>query len=103
MPALLPSLKESVRGALTKRVREISERSEPTPFVVLAIGLPYYVDIIAESDSAKVKAPVRDQQIELTLKRNGDRWKVVAMKDDAVVQSIVDDIIKDFPAVGQFK
>ncbi|MGH9970639.1 MAG: hypothetical protein ACREBG_23010 [Pyrinomonadaceae bacterium] len=103
VPALLPSVKQSVQTAFAKRLQEIFEKSEPKPFVVLAIGLPYLVNISAEGDSAKVTAVGSDQRIELSLRRNGERWRVTGMKDDIVVQRIVDDIIKEFPAIGQIK
>lgn len=100
VPSLLPSVKQKVHDSLVKRLREISEKSEPKPFVILAIGLPYLVDITRDGDSAKAIAPLQDREIELTLQRNGDLWRVTAMKDDTVVQGIVDDIIREFPAIG---
>lgn len=103
VPALLPSVKKSVRAAFAQRLREIFEKSQPKPFVVLAIGLPYVVNITAEGDSATVTAPVRDQLVELTLSRTAGRWRVTGMKDDALVQRTVDSIIKEFPAIGQIK
>jgi len=103
VPGLLPSVKQSVRDSLVKRLQEISEESEPKPFVILAIGLPYVVNITTNGDTAKAVAPVQDREIELTLQRNGERWKVVALKDDSVVPRIVDDMIKDFPAIGPLR
>ncbi len=100
VPSLLPGVKQSVRDSLVKRLRELSQESEPKPFVILAIGLPYLVKITTDGDAARAVAPVRDREIELTLQRDGERWKVVAMKDDNVVPRIVDDLIKDFPAIG---
>jgi nitrate reductase NapE component len=103
VPVLLPGVKQNVRDSLVKRLREISEKSEPKPFIVLAIGLPYLVKITTEGDTARAVAPVENREIELTLQRNGDRWKVEAMKDDTVVPRIVDDIVKDFPAIGSLR
>lgn len=100
MPSLLPGVKQNIRDSLVKRLQEMSEKSEPKPFVVLAIGLPYLVKITTDGNSAKAIAPVQDREIELTLQRNGERWRVTAMKDDTVVPRVVDDIIKDFPAIG---
>jgi Protein of unknown function (DUF2939) len=103
VPSLLPSVKQSVRDSLVKRLREISEESQPKPFVILAIGLPYLVRITTDGDTATAVAPVQNREIELTLHRNGERWKVAAMKDDTVVPRIVDDIVKDFPAIGPLR
>ncbi|MCM3905312.1 MAG: hypothetical protein ND866_26750 [Pyrinomonadaceae bacterium] len=103
VPSLLPGVKQSVRDSLVKRLREISAESEPRPFIILAIGLPYLVKITTEGDTARAIAPVKDKEIELTLQRNGERWKVAALKDDTVAPRIVDDIIKDFPAIGPLR
>jgi hypothetical protein len=103
VPGLLPGVKQSVRDSIVKRLREISAESEPKPFIVLAIGLPYLVKITTDGDTAKAIAPVQDREIELTLQRSGARWKVEAMKDDTVVPRIVDDMMKDFPAIGPLR
>ncbi len=103
VPGLLPMVKRNVRESLEKRLREISEQSEPKPFIVLALGLPYLVKITTEGDSAKALAPVQDREVELTLHRNGERWKVEAIKDYTIVPRIVDDILKDFPAIGPLR
>lgn len=103
VPGLLPGVKQNVRDSLVERLQEISRESEPKPFIILAIGLPYLVKITTEGDTARAIAPVQDREIELTLQRNGERWKVEAIKDDSVAPRIVDDIIKDFPAIGPLK
>ena len=103
VPGLLPGVKHSVRDSLVKRLQEISQEEEPRPFVILALGLPYVVKITTNGDTAKAIAPVQDREIELTLQRNGERWKVEGMKDDTVVPRIVDDLIKDFPAIGPLR
>jgi hypothetical protein len=103
VPGLLPGVKQSVRDSLVKRLREISKESEPKPFIVLALGLPYVVKITTDGDTARAVAPVQDREIELTLQRNGERWKVEAVKDDTVVPRIVDDIMRGFPAIGPLR
>jgi hypothetical protein len=103
VPTLLPGVKQNVRDSLVKQLREISKESEPKPFFVLAIGLPYVVKITTDGDTARAIAPVQGREIELTLQRNGDRWKVEALKDETVVPRIVDDIMKDFPAIGPLR
>ncbi len=103
VPGLLPGVKRSVRDSLVNRLREISEESEPKPFVILALGLPYLIKITTDGDTARAVAPAQDREIELTLQRNGARWKVAAVKDDTLVPRIVDDIMKDFPAIGPLR
>jgi hypothetical protein len=103
VPGLLPGVKQSVRASLIEQLQEISKESEPRPFIILALGLPYLVKITTDGDVARAIASVQDHEIELTLQRNGERWKVVALRDDSVVPQIVDDMIRDFPAIGPLR
>lgn len=103
VPALLPKVKESAGATLSKWVEELFDKSEPKPFVVLALGLPYLVNITPDGDTAKVTAPVADRKVEFVMRRNGERWKIVGINDDAVVDQIVDNLISEFPAIGQIK
>jgi hypothetical protein len=34
------------------------------------------------------------------MRRNGQQWKIVAVKDDALAASIVDEIARNLPAIG---
>ncbi|HET6892173.1 MAG TPA: hypothetical protein VFH31_13805, partial [Pyrinomonadaceae bacterium] len=95
--------KESAGATLVEWVNKLFDQSEPKPFVVLALGLPYLVNITPDGDTAKVTAPVADRNIEFVMRRNGERWKIVGINDDAVVDHIVDNIISQFPAIGQVK
>lgn len=101
VPALLPKVKEY--AILVNWVEDLFAKSEPKPFVVLALGLPYRVNIAPDGDTAKVTVPVADRNIEFVMRRNGERWKIVGINDDAVVDHIVDNIISEFPAIGQVK
>jgi len=101
VPALLPRVKESARPVFAKRVQEMFGRSEPKPFIVLAIGLPYFLEITSEGDEAKVTAPELDHNVELVLRRESERWRIVAINDDVVVERLVDGIISEFPAIGE--
>ena len=103
VPGLLPKVKESAGAVLVEWVDKLFEKSEPKPFVVLALGLPYLVNITADEDTAKVTAPVTDRKVEFVMRRDGERWKIVGINDDAVVDRIVDNIISQFPAIGQVK
>ncbi|CAN5592122.1 hypothetical protein BH20ACI3_BH20ACI3_29680 [soil metagenome] len=103
VPSVLPGVKQSIRDSLAKRLQEISEEYKPKPFTILAIELPYLVRIATDGDTAKALVPAKDREIELILRRNGERWKVAAVKDDLFVPRVVDGIMKEFPAIGPLR
>ena len=38
--------------------------------------------------------------IEMTMRREGNGWKVIDVKNDVIVQRIVDGVMKELPAIG---
>ena len=101
VPMLLPNATESVRSEVMKQVRELTARAEGKPFFLIALTVPYIVDIKQEGDTATVKAKEGNRSLELRMQRTPEnRWKVVAVKDAALAKRIVDDIAKDLPAIG---
>lgn len=98
---LLPQVKPLVREALITRVQELSKRAQNWPFIVIAFGLPYHVDIKTEGDIAKVTTTSGEQPINLTLQSVGERWKIIEVKDDGIVPRVVDEIIPELPAIGE--
>jgi hypothetical protein len=99
VPKLVPGVKEQVRAEVTKKIKELSERAEGKPFILVALGMPYMVDIREEGDTARVLANLNNRPVELTMTRNGDLWKIVGVKDDAMASQIVDRIAKSLPAL----
>jgi len=100
MPSLLPRLKQPIHDEVVKQIKEFAAKSEPQPFILLVVGVPRLVTVTTEGDTAKVKAPLSDRTIELTMQRDADRWKVTEFKDDVVVQRVVDNVMKELPAIG---
>ena len=100
MPSLLPRLKQTIHDEVVKEIKEFAAKSQPQPFILLVVGVPRLVTVTTEGDTAKVKAPLSDRTIELTMQRDADRWKVTEFKDDVVVQRVVDNVMKELPAIG---
>ena len=101
VPLLLPNVRESVRGEVMRQVRELTTRAEGKPFFLIALTIPYIVDIRQESDTAIVTAKQGERSLELTMQRTPEKlWKVVGVKDAALAKRIVDDIAKYLPAIG---
>lgn len=100
VPSMLPGMKQTIHDEVVKQIKEFASKSQPQPFILLVIGVPRLVTVTTQGDTANVKAPLNDRTIELTMQRDADRWKVTEFKDDVVVQRIVDNVMKDLPAIG---
>jgi len=100
MPTLLPRLKQTIHDEVVKEIKEFASKSEPRPFIFLVVTVPSLVKVTTEGDTAKATAAMSDRTIELTMKRDAERWKVTEFKDDVVVQRVVDSVMKDLPAIG---
>ncbi len=101
VPTLLPNVTESVRAQMMQEVRELTTRASGKPFFLMALSVPFVVDVAREGDTAVVRAKRDDRSIELLMQRTPERrWKVVGVKDETLAKRIVDDITKYLPAIG---
>jgi len=88
----MPMVKERARLELPKLLRERTKRFEKVPFFMMAAGADQFLDIVVEGDIARVSSKELDRPLELYLKRNGDRWKIVALKDEVLARRIAERI-----------
>lgn len=102
MPSLMPRLKQMVHDEVVTEMKSLETTPGPKPFVILLMLVPRLVKITTEGDLAKAESAVVNTHFELTMRREADRWKVVDLKDDAVVQRVVDSVMKELPAIGAF-
>jgi uncharacterized membrane protein len=100
LPSLTPRLKQTIDDEVTKELKDLASRSEPKPFILLAATVSSLVNITSEGETAKATTTVLGRQIELTMRRDADRWKVTEFKDDVIVQRVVDSVVKELPAIG---
>jgi hypothetical protein len=103
VPSLLPRLKQTIHDEVVKQIKEFASKSEPKPFPLLVVAVPRLITVTTEGDTAKVKAPLGDRTIELTMQRDAELWKVTAFKDDVVVQRVVDNVMRELPAIGSIE
>lgn len=100
IPAVLPRLKQTIHDEVVKEIREFASKSEPRPFVYLLVAVPSLLTITTEGNTAQVKAPLSDRTIEFTMQRDAELWKITDFKNDALVQRVVDSVMKELPAIG---
>jgi hypothetical protein len=100
MPSLLQQLKPAIHTEVSKQIKEFATKSEPKPFIMLVVAVSSLMTITTEGDSAKASASLNERKFELAMKRGAEGWKVTNFKDDVVVQRIVDNVMKQLPAIG---
>jgi hypothetical protein len=100
VPSLLPQLKQTIHAEVVKELQIIAAKSEPRPFILLVVTVPRLMTVTTQGDTANVKAPLPERTIELTMRRDAEQWKVTEVKDDVLVQRVVDNVMKELPAIG---
>lgn len=100
VPSLLPRLKQTIHDEVVKEIKAFAAKSEPKPFIFLMVAVPSLMTVTTEGDTAKATTKISDRTIELGMRRDADRWKVTDFKDDVVVQRVVDNVMKELPAIG---
>jgi hypothetical protein len=56
--------------------------------------------ITTDGNSAKATGKMAGRNVEFTMRRDAGGWKVIDIKDDVIIQRVVDSVMKDLPAIG---
>ena len=100
MPTLLPQLKQTIHDEVVRELQVFAAEVKPNGFIGHILILPKFVTIKTEGDTATVEARTLNRAIEFTMQRDAERWKVTEVKDDVLVQRVVDNVMKELPAIG---
>ncbi|MGI9036405.1 MAG: hypothetical protein ACR2GD_10255 [Pyrinomonadaceae bacterium] len=95
---LLPAVRARARSELPRVIREKTAPVEKVPYWLIALFANRAVDITVDGGTATVTSKIADRPLELTMRRNGERWKVTAIKDDILAQKIAEKIGQDIIA-----
>jgi hypothetical protein len=98
---LMPAIKQRARAEVPNLIREKTKPFESFPFWAIAVGARSYMEIAQEGDKALIKSKIPDRPLELTMKRNGDKWQVVGIKDDVLARKIAEKIGQSLIAAAQ--
>ncbi len=85
---LLPVVKQRAKAELPDLILEKTKRFEDVPFWLIAIGAKRYLEIEQNGDKATIKSKLKDRPLEIEMKKNGDKWQIVAVKDERTSQKI---------------
>ncbi len=98
---LMPAIKQRARSEVPNLIREKTEKFQEYPFWAIAIGAGKFLDITQEGDKAFVKSKLPDRPLEVVLKRNGEQWQVIAVKDEVLARRVAEKIGQDLIAAAQ--
>ena len=100
LTAQQPRVKEAVRDEFLNAMKAFAAAPEQRSFISLVGAVQSLMTVTTEGDSAKATGKMAGHNLELALRRDADGWKVIDVKDDLITQRIVDNVMKDMPAIG---
>lgn len=89
---LLPAVKIRARAEISALIRDKTKAFEKIPFWAIALGASRYVNIAQENDKAAITSKTEEQQLNLTMKRSGERWQIVGVKDEELAKQVAEKI-----------
>ena len=102
LPQLLPRVREGVRDQIAASMKSLSNStSGSVPFFLTALGMRTAADVREQGDAAAVTVKAGDRPIELNMQRNGERWRVITVKDDQLASDISARLASSVPALAQ--
>jgi len=93
---LLPRVKQTVHDEFLNTMKAPEQRS----FISIVGVVQSLMTVTTNGDSARATGKMGEHNIELGMRRDADGWKVIDVKDDLLVQRVVDSVMKDLPAIG---
>jgi hypothetical protein len=99
LPALLPRVRETMRDEIARSLKGVGQGDpSQTPFFVKALGVRQMTDVNERDDVADVKLKAGERQVDLSMRRDGERWKVVTVKDPQLASEIAARLAASLPA-----
>ena len=98
IPQLIPRVSETMREEIARAMKAVAaEVGENTPTPLLALGISRAAEIREDGDAATATFKSGERAMELSLRRDGERWKVVTVKDDALATDIATRLAASLP------
>jgi hypothetical protein len=99
LPALLPRVRETMRDEIARAMKGIGqEESSNLPFFAKALGVRQMTTVVERGDVATVTVRAGERAVELSMRRDGERWKVVNVKDPQLASDIAARLAASLPA-----
>jgi hypothetical protein len=102
LPQLLPRVREGVRDEIARELKEASKNNASNlPFFVKALGVRQAATVAERGDAATVNFKAGERTVDLTMRRDGERWKVITVKDPQLASELAARLASSLPAVSQ--
>ena len=99
LPALLPRVRETMRDEIARAMKGIGQNeSSSLPFFVKALGVRQAATVVERGDAATVTVKQGERPVELSMRRDGERWKLVNVKDPQLASDIATRLAASLPA-----
>ena len=66
----------------------------------MVIGADQYLDITVNGDTARVSSKLEDHPLEMTMRKNGERWQIVGVTDEQLATDIARKIGQEIIAIA---
>lgn len=97
---VMPAIKDRARDELPAAIKQKTSEFGWVPFEAMVLGAERYLDILTDGDLATVRSLVPDQEFEVRMKRDGRKWKIVAVKDDKLATTIAQRVGQEIIAIA---
>ena len=102
LPALLPRVRETMRDEIARAMKGLSQNdSSNLPFFAKALGVRQAATVVERGDAATVSVKAGERPVELSMRRDGERWKLVTVKDPQLASDIATRLAASLPAAPQ--
>jgi hypothetical protein len=101
LPAMLPRVRETMRDEIARAMKGLSRNdSSSLPFFIKALGVRQAATVNERGDAATVNINAGDRPVELSLRRDGERWKLITVKDAQLASDIATRLAASLPAAS---
>ncbi len=84
----MPAIKQRAREEVPRVIKEKADKFPNVPYWMIAIGAGYFLDFKTQAETSVVTSSVTGNAFEVSMKRVGEIWRVVGIKDDALADRI---------------
>jgi len=95
VPTITPKMRQVAHDELIKELQRLTVPAKGKPFVLVALAVTSFADIKQENNTAHAKVNIIDEQLELTMQREAERWRIIAVQDDKLTKRVADAVMRN--------